>query len=76
MKPLYKAGDRSVIKDDEKFPAFAEAHAHSTLTQMSQAWEGKASIFALSRKLKKLGITRKKERSATKSVTRPSAKNS
>src|ERR1035437_1743938 len=61
LKPLYKAGDRSVIRDDEKFLIFAKAHAHSTLQQMADAWEGEVSLFAVSRKLRKLGITRKKD---------------
>lgn len=65
LKPLYKAGDRSKITDDEKFIEFAKAHAHSTLSQMAAAWEGEISIFCLSRKLRKLGITRKKKLSDT-----------
>jgi len=60
LRPLYKAGDRSVITDDTKFLAFMELHAHSTLAQMADAWDGEVSVFVLSRKLKKLGITRKK----------------
>ena len=47
LKPLYKAGDRSKITDDEKFLDFAKAHAHSTLSQMAAAWEGEISIFYL-----------------------------
>lgn len=50
----------SSITDDAKFLAFIELHAHSTLRQMADAWDGEVSVFALSRKLKKLGITRKK----------------
>ena len=61
LKPLYKAGDRSKITDDDKFLEFAKAHAHGTLSQMAKAWEGGISVFAISRKLKKLGITRKKK---------------
>jgi transposase len=61
LKPLYKAGDRSSITDDKAFLDFAKTHAHSTLTQMAVAWGDEVSIFAVSRKLKKLGITRKKD---------------
>jgi len=70
LKPLYKAGDRSIIRDDEKFRAFAQAHAYSTLQQMAAAWDGEVSIFAMSRKLRKLGITRKKRPAATANATK------
>lgn len=76
LKPLYKAGDRSIITDDTKFLDFAKAHAHSTLQQMADAWGDEVSLFAISRKLKKLGITRKKTPMATKNVTKPSAQRS
>jgi arginine repressor len=60
LQPLYKAADRSIIKADAAFIAFAEVHTHSTLAQMSAAWGEEISQMSLSRKLKKLGITRKK----------------
>lgn len=53
------------IKDDEKFRAFAEANAYLTLAQMAEKWGDEVSIFALSRKLRKMGITRKKRPTAT-----------
>jgi transposase len=53
------------IAADAKFRAFAEAHVYSTLTQMAAAWDDEVSIFAISRTLKKLGITRKKRPTAT-----------
>jgi transposase len=74
LKPLYKAGDRSIIKDDGAFLAFATAHAHSTLQQMADHWSDEVSIFAISRKLRKLGITRKKTPTATVSVMKKSAR--
>jgi transposase len=74
LHPLYKAGDRSSITDDDKFLAFAKTHSHSTLTQMADAWGSEVSIFAVSRKLRKLGITRKKELTATLNATKPNAK--
>jgi len=58
------------IKDDEKFRSFAEANAYCTLKQMAEVWEDEVSIFALSRKLRKLGITRKKRPTATASATK------
>lgn len=70
LKPLYKAGDRSIIRDDEQFLRFAEAHSHSTLQQMADSWGDAVSIFAVSRKLRKLGITRKKRHLATSNETR------
>lgn len=58
--PRYKAGDRSVIDDDDAFRSFAKTHAHSTLKTMAAHWGRKVSLMTLSRKLRKLGITRKK----------------
>ncbi|MET0155200.1 MAG: IS630 transposase-related protein [Rickettsiales bacterium] len=76
LKPLYKAGDRSKIADDEKFQKFAEERAHCTLSEMASGWETELSIHAISRKLKKLGITRKKKHSTTRRGTRKSGKDS
>lgn len=70
LSPLYKAGDRSIITDDAKFLRFAQTHAYSTLQQMADAWEDDVSIFAVSRKLRKLGITRKKRHPNTGSGTK------
>jgi len=76
LKPLYKPGDRSIITDEEKFLAFAQAHAHSTMQQMADHWSDEVSIFAISRKLKKLGITRKKRPSATVSAAKKNVRRS
>lgn len=73
--PQYNPGDRSTIKDDLAFIEFAKAHAHSTLQQMADHWDGEVSIFAISRKLKKLEITRKKRHLATANGAKKSAKN-
>ncbi len=72
VHPLYKVHDRSVITDDEAFLTFVKVHTHSTLAQMAAAWEGGVSVFVISRKLKKLGVTRKKRPMATASVTKQS----
>lgn len=53
------------IKDDEKFRIFVEANAYCTLKQLSEKWDDEVSVFALSRKLRKLGITRKKRPTVT-----------
>ena len=64
------------ITDMEKFEAFAKAHAHSTLTRMKERWEGEVSEMCLSRTLKRLGWTRKKNKPTTANATRSSAKRS
>jgi transposase len=70
LQPLYKAGDRSIIRDDAKFLQFLEVHAHSTLSQMAASWETQISEMSLSRKLKKLEITRKKRLAITGNGTK------
>jgi len=58
------------IADMEKFEAFAKAHAHCTLSQMRAKWEGEVSEMCLSRALKRLGWTRKKNTARTVNVMR------
>jgi transposase len=60
----------------EKFEAFAKANAHSTLKQMRAKWEGEVSEMCLSRALKRLGWTRKKNSSPTVNATEKNAKSS
>ena len=62
----------SKIADMEKFEAFAKAHAHSTLKQMQERWEGEVSLMCLSRALKRLGWTHKKSPAPTANVMRQS----
>ena len=64
------------ITDMVKFEAFAKAHAHSTLTRMKEKWEGDVSEMSMSRTLKRLGWTRKKNTTTTANVTKRSAKSS
>jgi len=64
---------RPKIQDTAKFEAFVKANAHATLKQMQAAWDQEVSLMSLSRMLKKLGITRKKNTSATASATKESA---
>jgi transposase len=64
------------ISDMAKFEAFAKANAYSTLTQMKERWEGEVSEMCLSRTLKRLGWTRKKNKPTTANATRSSAKRS
>lgn len=67
-------GRPSKIADMAKFEAFAKAHAHCTLKQMKEKWEGDVSEMCISRALKRLGWTRKKSRRTTGNVTSRSAK--
>ena len=64
------------IRDMGKFEAFAKAHAHSTLTRMKEQWEGDVSEMSMSRALKRLGWTRKKNTATTANATRQNAKSS
>lgn len=64
------------IQDMQKFEAFAKAHAHSTLSRMRDQWEEDVSLMCLSRALKRLGWTHKKNKPTTANVTRSSAKRS
>jgi transposase len=77
VAPKQRGGYRPAkIHDMEKFEAFAKAHAHSTLARMRAQWEGEVSEMCLSRALKRLGWTRKKNRRATANATSKSAKRS
>lgn len=64
------------IEDMEKFEAFAKAHAHSTLSQMKERWEGEVSEMCLSRTLKRLGWTRKKSSTTTANAMKRNARSS
>jgi len=64
------------IADMAKFEAFATAHSHSTLSRMKDQWEEDVSLMCLSRTLKRMGWTRKKNKRTTANVTQSSAKRS
>lgn len=77
VAPKQRGGYRPAkITDMKKFEAFAHAHAHSTLTRMKEQWEGEVSTMCISRTLKRLGWTRKKNRRTTANATRKNAKRS
>lgn len=77
VAPKQRGGYRPAkITDMKKFEAFAKAHAHSTLTRMKEEWEGEVSAMCISRALKRLGWTRKKNRRATANATSKSATHS
>jgi transposase len=65
---------KSKIQDMDRFAEFVQANAYCTLKQMKEKWEDDVSEMALSRALKKLGITRKKSLPSTTNATRKSAK--
>jgi transposase len=61
------------ITDWEKFAQFAKQHGDKTQTQMSVLWEGNISARTISRALHKLGLSRKKRRTATANGMKPNA---
>lgn len=74
LSPGYAECGRKSSMDEEKFRAFAEAHAHATLRQMQAHWEQEVSLMAISRMLRKIGWTHKKSTSPIANATRSSAK--
>jgi transposase len=75
--PKQRGGYRpKKIVDMAQLEAFAKAHAYATLAQMQERWEGDVSTMCISRALKRLGWTRKKNKRTTANATRKSAKNS
>ena len=77
VSPKQRGGyKKSKIDDMAKFEAFAKVHAHCTLARMRDQWEGEVSEMCLSRALRSLGWTRKKNRRITASATKKSVKRS
>ena len=61
LKPRKRGGYRQPkIQDLEKFRKFAEIHSGSLLPEMAQAWGGGVSAMCISRTLKRIGWSRKK----------------
>jgi transposase len=61
IKPRQRGGYRPPkIQDLEKFRKFAELHRGSLLTEMADAWGGGVSLMCISRALKRIGWSRKK----------------
>lgn len=61
LKPRQRGGYRPAkIQDLEKFRKFAEVHQGSLLAEMADAWGGGVSPMCISRTLKRLGWSRKK----------------
>jgi len=75
FSPKQRGGyKKSKISDMVKFEAFAKSHAHSTLSQMKEQWAENVSLMCLSRALKRLGWTRKKNKRTTANATKKSVK--
>jgi transposase len=76
ISPKQRGGyKQSKITDMVHFEAFARANAHSTLLAMKERWEDEVSLMCLSRALKRLGWTRKKNKHITANATQKNAKN-
>lgn len=59
-KPNPHPGHSHRITDWSKFRAFVQANADKTQAELAQLWEGEMSARTISRALKKIGFTRKK----------------
>lgn len=59
------------ITDWAKFSAFAQQHGDKTQAQMASLWDADISARTISRALHKLGLSRKKRRTATVNGTKP-----
>lgn len=60
---------KSKITDWEEFAQFVEQHGDKTQEQMAQLWAEPISARTISRGLKKLGLSRKKRRTAIENGT-------
>lgn len=58
--PRNPPGNGHKITDWEKFRSFATTHGEKTQAEMAELWEGDISSRTISRALKKIGFTRKK----------------
>ena len=70
----YQQGCRHKITDWERFRTFIEQHGGKTQAQLATLWGEGVTQQNISRALQKLGISRKKEPTATKNGMKPSAK--
>lgn len=59
-KKGYQQGDNPKIKDLEEFQEFVQKHSSQTQKEMAEAWGEKISDQTISKALKKIGFTRKK----------------
>ena len=75
-----RSGRKSKIAVDRRFEEFAQATAYKTLQSMADHWnqmaEEQVSQMAMCRAVAKLGWTRKKRRTTTKSAAKRSGRDS
>jgi transposase len=70
----YQQGCRHKITDWERFRAFIEQHGGKTQAQLAALWGEGVTQQNISAAMQKLGISRKKEPTATKNAMKLSAK--
>jgi transposase len=68
----YQQGCRHKITDWERFRAFVAQYGGKTQAQLAALWGDGVTQQNISAAMQKLGISRKKEHTATKSVTKRS----
>ncbi|MBN3951692.1 MAG: hypothetical protein HWQ38_36625 [Nostoc sp. NMS7] len=59
-KPRTVSQQNGKIRDWEKFRSFVKEHGDKTQSEMAQLWDGEISQRTISRALRKIGHTRKK----------------
>lgn len=70
----YQQGTGHKIKDWQKFRAFVQQHGDKTQAQLAKVWGDHVSQQNISDALRKIGVSRKKRRTATESAMNSSAK--
>ncbi|MBW4445250.1 MAG: IS630 transposase-related protein [Plectolyngbya sp. WJT66-NPBG17] len=70
----YQQGGRHKITDWERFRVFIKQQGGKTQAQLAALWGEGVTQQNISAAIQKLGISRKKEHTATKNATKPSAK--
>lgn len=72
----YQQGNRHKITDWQRFGEFVQAHGGKTQGQMAKLWGDNVSQQNISAALRKLGVSRKKRRTATGNEMGSSARSS
>lgn len=70
----YQKGNRHKITDWDRFRAFLQQHGDRTQAQMAKLWGDNVTQQNISDALKKIGVSRKKRLTATKSGMKVSDK--
>lgn len=72
----FQQGSRHKITDWQRFQGFVEQHGGKTQKQMAKLWGEGVTQQNISDALMKLGLSRKKRRTATESQTNPNSRSS